>query len=256
VSLLEIEHLAIRFGGLVAVADFGLQMEEGELVGLIGPNGSGKTTVFNMISGFYTPTEGTIRFDGRDITGLRPDAVARLGLARIFQANRLFRKQTVLDNIMAAHHLRLKSGWLAAVMRMPAYVTEEKRVREQSMHLLDLLALADVAGEPAGSLPHGSQRKLEVARALATEPKLLLLDEPATGMSLEEIDDLMEFTLKIREDFDLTILLVEHTMRVVMGICPRIIVIDSGKTIARGTPEEIQNNQEVIRAYLGADEDA
>jgi len=251
-SLLEISHLTMRFGGLVAVSDFNLQMEKGELVGLIGPNGSGKTTVFNMISGFYKPTEGVIRWEGKDIAGQRPDRVTVQGVARIFQANRLFRGQTVLSNVMAAQHLRLRSSWVAAMLRTSGYVKEESQARRTAEELLEQLGLADLANEMAGSLPHGLQRKLEVARALATRPRLLLLDEPATGMSGEEVSELMSFVLRIRTDFDLTILLVEHAMRVVMGICPRILVLDSGATIAEGTPAEIRSNPEVIKAYLGA----
>lgn len=253
-SVLETKGLTMRFGGLTAVLDFNLTLEEGELVGLIGPNGSGKTTVFNMITGFYEPTEGKIILDGREITGLRPDQVASLGIARIFQNSRLFREQAVLDNVLIGHHLRLRSSPFSAVLRLPGYTREEKQAHEEAMTLLEGLGLADVVGEIAGSLPYGLQRKLEVARALATRPSLLLLDEPATGMSTEETTEMMDFILKVRDDFQLTILLIEHHMRVVMGICERMVVLNYGKTIARGSPEEIQNNPEVIEAYLGADE--
>ncbi len=253
-SLLDIDHLTMRFGGLTAVSDFDLSMEKGEIVGLIGPNGSGKTTVFNMLSGFYRATEGQIYFDGRKITGLRPDQVTASGIARIFQNNRLFRNLSVFDNVMVGCHLRLRSTPVGAVLRLPGYVREEKTAYDETMALLAGLGLSEFLTEPAGKLPFGLQRKLEVARALATKPKLLLLDEPATGMSPEETSDMMGFILKVRKDFDLTIFLIEHTMRVVMGCCSRMLVLNYGKTIARGCPDEIQSNPDVIQAYLGVED--
>ena len=253
-TLLTIERLTMRFGGLTAVSDFNLNMEHGEIVGLIGPNGSGKTTVFNMVSGFYKPTEGQIDFGGENITGLRPDQVTASGIARIFQNNRLFRELTVFDNVMIGTHYRIRSSALAAILRLPSYMKEEKAAYEEAMSLLEGLGLASYVDEPAGKLPFGLQRRLEVARALSTKPKLLLLDEPATGMSSEETAEMMDFILKIREDYDLTIFLIEHTMPVVMGCCPRIFVLNYGKTIAQGTPDEIQGNREVIEAYLGVEE--
>jgi branched-chain amino acid transport system ATP-binding protein len=253
VTVLETKGLTMRFGGLTAVSDFDLKLEKGELVGLIGPNGSGKTTVFNMITGFYKPTAGRIILNDREITGVRPDQVASLGIARIFQNSRLFGELSVLDNVLIGHHLRLRSTPFAAVFRAPGYVKQEDQAYDEATALLDGLGLLGVVSEVAGSLPYGLQRKLEVARALATKPSLLLLDEPATGMGAEETSEMMEFILGVRDDFDMTILLIEHHMRVVMGICERMLVLNYGKTIAKGNPEEIQNNPEVIEAYLGAE---
>ena len=250
-TILDISGLTMRFGGLVAVSDFDLQMEKGELVGLIGPNGSGKTTVFNMISGFYRPTAGSILFEGKDMVGLRPDQVVASGVARIFQNNRLFTDFTVYDNVMLSQHVRMKASPAAAVLRLPIYARQEAEAHETAMGLLASLGLKAVAHEQAGSLPYGLQRKVEVARALATKPRLLLLDEPATGMSVEEVTDMMDFILRIQEEFSLTILLVEHTMRVVMGCCPRMLVLNYGKTICKGTPEQVQCDPQVITAYLG-----
>ena len=251
-NLLNIKNLKMQFGGLVAVDDFNLELEEGKIFGLIGPNGSGKTTVFNIITGFYKPTDGHIFLDGKEITGLTPDRITVLGLTRIFQNSRIFRNLTVFDNVMIGDHLRLKSSPLEAVMRTPRYSREEKEAYQRAMDLLEGLGLIEYVNEISGSLPYGLQRKLEVARALSTKPKVLLLDEPATGLSSEETREMIDFILGVRKDFDLTIFIIEHHMAVIMDICEYILVLNYGKTIAVGNPKQIQNNKEVIDAYLGA----
>lgn len=250
-NILEINHLTMQFGGLVAVDNFNLHLEKGKIFGLIGPNGSGKTTVFNVITGFYKPTKGQLLLSGKEITGLRPDQITGLGLTRIFQNTRIFRNLTVFDNVMIGYHLRLKSSSIEAIFRTPRYTKEDQASRDLALTLLEGLGLRKYTHEIAGSLPYGLQRKLEVARALSTHPKVLLLDEPATGMSVEETTEMIQFILDVRKDFDLTILIIEHHMQVIMGICEQISVLSYGKTIAEGTPAQIQNNEEVIDAYLG-----
>jgi branched-chain amino acid transport system ATP-binding protein len=250
-SLLSISHLTMQFGGLVAVDDFNLELEQGRIAGLIGPNGSGKTTVFNVITGFYKPTHGNLYLEGQEISNLTPDRITAKGLTRIFQNSRVFRDLSVFDNVMIGHHLRMGSNPVQALLRTPGYMKHDQRAVDQTMQLLEQLGLAVHIDEKAGALPYGLQRKLEVARALATEPRVLLLDEPATGLSSEEKDEMINFVLKVRQDYGLTILLIEHHMRVVMGICEEISVLNYGKTIATGNPYEIQNNRAVIDAYLG-----
>lgn len=249
--ILEIKNLGIQFGGLRAVTNFHLNLFPGELVGLIGPNGAGKTTVFNMLTGVYTPTEGDIIFDGERINGLPPFKVTRKGISRTFQNIRLFNELTVLDNVKVANHSLANHSVFSSIFRFPSHFTGEKEMEEKSFQFLKLFDLHTFKDEKAKNLPYGMQRRLEIARALAAGPKVLLLDEPAAGMNPQETNDLMELIAFIRKRFDLTILLIEHDMRLVMGICERITVLDHGMMIAEGTGEEIRRNPKVIEAYLG-----
>jgi branched-chain amino acid transport system ATP-binding protein len=241
----------MQFGGLSAVSDFSTTVENGEIVGLIGPNGAGKTTVFNMITGVYAPTKGEILLDGKNIAGKQPHTITAAGIARTFQNIRLFHEMTVLENILAASYLREKPNLFESVLHLPGYLDKEKRSRGFAMELLDSVGLLENAGDNAVSLPYGKQRRLEIVRALATSPKILLLDEPAAGMNPQESYELMDFIVSVRDKFKISVLLIEHHMQVVMGICTRLYVLDYGITIAEGSPAEIQKNQKVIDAYLG-----
>ncbi len=253
-ALLETRGLTKAFGGLAAVRDFNLALQPGELVGLIGPNGAGKTTVFNLITGMYAPTSGTVEFAGRRIDGQRPYRVYQAGIARTFQNIRLFGGLSVLDNVRVAHHHRGEVGLLGTVLRTRRFRAEERAVTERALEVLEVFGLAGRAQEVARNLPYGEQRRLEIARALVSEPRLLLLDEPAAGMNPFEVGRLMELIRFVRDRFRLTVLLIEHQMKVVMGVCERVVVMDFGTVIAAGSPEAVRLDRRVIEAYLGKSE--
>jgi branched-chain amino acid transport system ATP-binding protein len=249
--VLEIKDLGIDFGGLTAVNDLNMTVYPGEIYGLIGPNGAGKTTVFNMLTKVYQPTRGTIKLDGNDMAKLNPVEANKAGVARTFQNIRLFSNMSVLDNVKIGMHNSVNYSVMTAVLRLPKYRTEEKKADAEAMELLKLFGLDEKADIIAGNLPYGAQRRLEIARALATHPKLLLLDEPAAGMNPQETQELMDMIRTVRDHFKIAILLIEHDMKLVMGICERITVLNYGMLLAQGTPAEIQANPEVIKAYIG-----
>ena len=249
--VLETRHLGIEFGGLKAVDDFNLTIGKIEIAGLIGPNGAGKTTVFNLLTKVYQPTHGTMMLEGRDMVNMNTVDVNKAGIARTFQNIRLFDKMTVEENVRIGLHNQIKYDMFSGILRLPRYWKQEKRQHERAMELLDIFGMQDLADEVSGSLPYGAQRRLEIVRALATDPKLLLLDEPAAGMNPHETEELMENIARIRDQFQIAILLIEHDMSLVMGVCEGICVLNFGRIIAKGTADEIQANPDVIEAYLG-----
>lgn len=250
-ALLEVKNLGISFGGLRAVDAFNVNIEKGQLYGLIGPNGAGKTTVFNMLTGVYKPTDGTILLDGKNITGKKTIEINRDGIARTFQNIRLFKELSVLDNVKVGLHNNYKYATVSGILRLPGYFKTEKAMNERAMELLKVFELDGQADYLASNLPYGKQRKLEIARALATEPKLLLLDEPAAGMNPNETQELMDTIRFVRDEFDMTILLIEHDMRLVSGICEKLTVLNFGQILAQGETSAVLNDPEVIKAYLG-----
>ena len=249
--VLSIQGMSHYFGGLKAVSDFNFEVPEGVIYGLIGPNGSGKTTTFNLVTGIYTPTQGKILFQGEDIVGQKPFRIVHKGIARTFQNLRIFGNLTAVDNIRVARHFTTKSGLFTSFLRLPGFLKESAMVREEAMQLIELMNLGHRANDTAKNLPYGELRRLEIARALATKPKLILLDEPAAGMNPKETEDLMHLITRVRDEFKVTIFLIEHHMKFVTGICERVKVIDFGTTIAEGKPEDVVKETKVLEAYLG-----
>lgn len=250
-ALLEVKNLGISFGGLRAVDSVNLNIEKGQLFGLIGPNGAGKTTLFNLLTGVYKPTDGSITLDGIKLVGKKPSEINRAGIARTFQNIRLFKKMSVLDNVKVALHHQVKYSLATSLLKLPRYFKMEKEMDEMALDILKVFDLDQQADYLASNLPYGKQRKLEIARALATNPKLLLLDEPAAGMNPNETSELMDTIRLVRDKYDITILLIEHDMKLVAGICEEILVLNFGTELAHGTPAEVLNDPEVITAYLG-----
>lgn len=255
-SVLQLEGIIMRFGGVTAVNDLTLEVNKGKIVALIGPNGAGKTTAFNVVTGVYTPTLGKVKFKEKDITAYKPHKITKLGIARTFQNIRLFKNLSVMDNVLIAKHLHLKHGLFSTAFHLPWANKEEKNMRKEAEALLEKVGLIELKDEKASSLPYGQQRHLEIARALATQPELLLLDEPAAGMNPQETLELTHFIKEIKDEFDITVFMIEHHMDLVMEISDHIYVLDFGELIAHGTPEQIQQNEKVIQAYLGVEEHA
>ena len=250
-TMLSVTGLSISFGGLRAVNEFGMEIKKGQLYGLIGPNGAGKTTVFNLLTGVYKPNQGIVKLDGQNITGKKTIDINKVGIARTFQNIRLFNKMSVLDNVKVALHNKYHYSTIEGIFRLPNYFKVEKQMNERAMELLSVFGLDIYADQLASNLPYGQQRKLEIARALATEPKLLLLDEPAAGMNPNETQELMDTIRFIRDKYELTILLIEHDMKLVSGICEELTVLNFGKVLAQGKTSDVLNNPQVIKAYLG-----